>query len=60
MRNIITPQKRKATWDALSDEIKETYSWEAFKRLLIANDNEIEKTIRQLEIRLAGIKQNND
>lgn len=55
----MNPAERKQSWENLDTDLKETCPWEQFKRLLSANDNDLEKTVTQIKIRKMAIELKN-
>ena len=55
----MNPAERKQSWENLDDDLKATCPWERFKRLLSANDNDVERTVTQIKIRKMAIELKN-
>lgn len=52
----MNPVQRKQSWENLDADLKATCPWEQFKRLLSANDNDLERTVTQIKIRKKAIE----
>ena len=50
----MTPEQRKQTWEDLPNRFKKACPWGLWKRMLIANNNNVDATKNQISILISS------